>query len=179
MRILSHRLSVLSLSLSLPICLGFTATGGFVSRLPAASSLLQSKGVHTLVGSSGPLPELAGSLLLHRSSAAAAAAAGGCQTRNNRHHIPTLGTRGGRQRRGFGGMPVLKMGAVTEGQDLKELFDVYEAPGEEFKKTGVPKKMGHNKERGRVHADGDWHRAVHIWLYTPQGEFVLQKRWDC
>jgi hypothetical protein len=177
MRSVGRRLSVLSLSLSLPLCLGFTTTGGLVSRLPAVSSLLQRNGVHTLVGSWGPLPELAGSLL-HRSSTAAAAA-GGCQARNNRHHIPVLGTRGGGQRRGFGGMPVLKMGAVTEGQDLKELFDVYEAPGEEFKKTGVPKKMGHNKERGKVHADGDWHRAVHIWLYTPQGEFVLQKRWDC
>jgi len=27
-----------------------------------------------------------------------------------------------------------------------------------------------------VHTDGDWHRAVHIWIYNSQGNLVLQKR---
>ena len=73
-------------------------------------------------------------------------------------------------------MPPLKAGTLVEGQDLKELFDVYKAPDEEFAKTGIPRKAGYNKERGRVHGDGDWHRAIHIWLYTPDGNFVLQQR---
>jgi isopentenyl-diphosphate delta-isomerase len=27
-----------------------------------------------------------------------------------------------------------------------------------------------------VHAEGDWHRAVHIWMYNSHGKLVLQKR---
>ena len=35
---------------------------------------------------------------------------------------------------------------------------------------------GRSKRRGRVHRDGDWHRAVHIWLYNDRRELLLQKR---
>jgi len=73
-------------------------------------------------------------------------------------------------------MPIVKMGGGTDGQDLAELFDVYHAPDAEFAASGEPRKTGKNKERGKVHRDGDWHRAVHVWLYTPQGEFVVQQR---
>jgi len=68
------------------------------------------------------------------------------------------------------------MGGGADGQDLGELFDLYHAPDAEFAASGEPRKTGKNKERGKVHRDGDWHRAVHVWLYTPQGEFVLQQR---
>jgi hypothetical protein len=49
--------------------------------------------------------------------------------------------------------------APGAGQDLGELFDLYEAPQpsvSEFR--GEPKKKGVNKARKMVHADGDWHR---------------------
>jgi hypothetical protein len=49
--------------------------------------------------------------------------------------------------------------APGAGQDLGELFDLYEAPQpsvSEFR--GEPKKKGVNKARKKVHADGDWHR---------------------
>ena len=69
--------------------------------------------------------------------------------------------------------------APGAGQDLGELFDLYEAPQpsvSEFR--GEPTRKGVNKARKQVHADGDWHRAVHIWLYSSQGNLVLQKRSD-
>jgi hypothetical protein len=34
-------------------------------------------------------------------------------------------------------------------------------------------------ERHLVHADGDYHRAVHVWIYVEStGELLLQKRAD-
>lgn len=30
-----------------------------------------------------------------------------------------------------------------------------------------PKSLGRNKPRKMVHAEGDWHRAVHVWLMNP------------
>lgn len=142
------RLAVLSLSLSsLPTILGFVGTGGsFGVAGRLPAACCLFRRYLVHVGGAGRLVSLP---------------------------APSLRTKGGRK---FVGMPVVKMGAVLDGQDLKELFDVYEPPDEEFRRTGVPRKKGHNKERGRVHADGDWHRAVHIWLYTPKGDFVLQQR---
>ncbi len=40
-------------------------------------------------------------------------------------------------------------------QDPRELFDVVRA-------DGTP--TGRTKERALVHRDGDWHRAVHVWI---------------
>uniref|UniRef100_A0A803MS07 Nudix hydrolase domain-containing protein n=1 Tax=Chenopodium quinoa TaxID=63459 RepID=A0A803MS07_CHEQI len=45
-------------------------------------------------------------------------------------------------------------------------------------------KTGHNtrvrKPRGDVHKDGDYHRAVHVWIYSEStNELLLQKRADC
>lgn len=38
-------------------------------------------------------------------------------------------------------------------------------------------KTGRTKARSEVHRDGDWHRAVHVWiLCAPTGEVVLQRR---
>lgn len=34
--------------------------------------------------------------------------------------------------------------------------------------------------RGAVHRDGDYHRAVHVWIYAESTqELLLQKRSDC
>eukprot|EP00257_Ricinus_communis_P013454 XP_015570885.1 nudix hydrolase 3 [Ricinus communis] len=45
-------------------------------------------------------------------------------------------------------------------------------------KTG--EKTGISKPRGEVHRDGDYHRAVHVWIYAESTqELLLQKRADC
>lgn len=51
-------------------------------------------------------------------------------------------------------------------QDPQELFDVVTEAGEP---TGI------TKARGDVHHDGDWHRAVHVWVYGVDqfGPFLL------
>ncbi|KAL3721181.1 hypothetical protein ACJRO7_005924 [Eucalyptus globulus] len=52
-----------------------------------------------------------------------------------------------------------------------EYFDVLTRTGE---KTGIC------KPRGDVHRDGDYHRAVHVWIYSESTqELLLQKRADC
>ena len=36
------------------------------------------------------------------------------------------------------------------------------------------------KCRGEVHRDGDYHRAVHVWIYAESTqELLLQRRADC
>lgn len=55
-------------------------------------------------------------------------------------------------------------------QDPGEPFDVYHADG---RPTGVV------KPRAAVHRDGDWHRAVHVWVVAqgvPGGTSVLMQR---
>ncbi len=55
-------------------------------------------------------------------------------------------------------------------QDPAELFDVYRADGE---------PTGRVKARGDVHRDGDWHRAVHVWVAghdADDGPFLLMQR---
>nr|KJB68965.1 hypothetical protein B456_011G001100 [Gossypium raimondii] len=45
-------------------------------------------------------------------------------------------------------------------------------------KTG--KKTGVSKPRGDVHRDGDYHKAVHVWIFAESTqELLLQKRADC
>jgi isopentenyldiphosphate isomerase len=48
-----------------------------------------------------------------------------------------------------------------------EHFDVLNEDGE---------KTGHRKPRKDVHRDGDWHRAVHVWIINGKGELLLQRR---
>ncbi|TYH52049.1 hypothetical protein ES332_D09G001100v1 [Gossypium tomentosum] len=44
----------------------------------------------------------------------------------------------------------------------------------------ISKKMGGSKPRGDVHRDGDYHKAVHVWIFTESTqELLLQKRADC
>ncbi|KAK1353424.1 putative isopentenyl-diphosphate Delta-isomerase [Heracleum sosnowskyi] len=53
----------------------------------------------------------------------------------------------------------------------EEHFDV-------LTKTGH--KAGFTKPRGAVHRDGDYHRAVHVWIYAESTqELLLQRRADC
>jgi isopentenyldiphosphate isomerase len=54
-------------------------------------------------------------------------------------------------------------------QDLDELFDVVDERG---RPTGVVKR------RADVHRDGDWHRAVHVWIIGLEGDepFILFQR---
>ncbi|MGD1003076.1 MAG: NUDIX domain-containing protein [Minisyncoccia bacterium] len=35
---------------------------------------------------------------------------------------------------------------------------------------------GKKKSKPDVHKDGDWHKTVHIWIVTPNGELLIQKR---
>ncbi|KAB2061785.1 hypothetical protein ES319_A10G109300v1 [Gossypium barbadense] len=44
----------------------------------------------------------------------------------------------------------------------------------------ISKKIGGSKPRGDVHRDGDYHKAVHVWIFTESTqELLLQKRADC
>lgn len=54
-------------------------------------------------------------------------------------------------------------------QNPDELFDVVTP-------DGVP--TGHTKRRADVHRDGDWHRAVHVWVYgcDDNGPFLLMNQ---
>jgi isopentenyl-diphosphate delta-isomerase len=39
---------------------------------------------------------------------------------------------------------------------------------------GAP--TGVTKTKAEVHRDGDWHRAAHVWIATPDGRVLLQRR---
>ena len=49
----------------------------------------------------------------------------------------------------------------------KEYFDILDEYGN---------KIGKKKLRSEVHHDGDWHRAVHIWIVNNSGDVLLQRR---
>ncbi len=49
----------------------------------------------------------------------------------------------------------------------KEYFDILDENGN---------KTGKTKLRSEVHRDGDWHRAVHIWILNNNGDVLLQRR---
>ena len=67
--------------------------------------------------------------------------------------------------------------AVVQGQDLGELFDIYMAPQPSAASfVGEPRATGVARPRGLVHESGDWHRSVHVWMYTESGMLLLQKR---
>lgn len=50
---------------------------------------------------------------------------------------------------------------------MKEYFDVLDENGN---------LTGEKKLRKDVHRDGDWHKAVHIWIINEKGEILLQRR---
>ncbi|KAL4592964.1 hypothetical protein LXL04_005973 [Taraxacum kok-saghyz] len=53
----------------------------------------------------------------------------------------------------------------------EEHFDVLTKTGE---------KTGFSKPRGAVHRDGDYHRAVHVWIFAESTQqLLLQRRADC
>ena len=49
----------------------------------------------------------------------------------------------------------------------EELLDVFDSNGE---------LLGKSKPRAQVHKTGDWHKTVHVWIISSQGELLLQKR---
>ena len=49
----------------------------------------------------------------------------------------------------------------------KEYFDILDEKGN---------KTGKTKLRSEVHRDGDWHKAVHIWIINNNGDILLQRR---
>ena len=49
----------------------------------------------------------------------------------------------------------------------EELIDVLTPDGAP---TGV------RKTKSEVHRDGDWHRAAHVWIVTPERRVILQRR---
>lgn len=49
----------------------------------------------------------------------------------------------------------------------EEYFDLLDENGN---------KTGKTKLRSEVHRDGDWHKAVHIWIINAKGEILLQRR---
>jgi isopentenyldiphosphate isomerase len=62
------------------------------------------------------------------------------------------------------------MADMTAAQDPDELFDVVTIHGDP---TGVAKR------RADVHRDGDWHRAIHIWIVSQidgDGSIIFQRR---
>jgi len=48
-----------------------------------------------------------------------------------------------------------------------ELIDVLTPDG---RCTGI------TKPKPEIHRDGDWHRAAHVWIVTPDGRILLQRR---
>ncbi len=50
---------------------------------------------------------------------------------------------------------------------MEEFFDILDEQGN---------KTGEIKARSEVHRDGDWHKAVHIWIVNDKNEILLQKR---
>lgn len=58
---------------------------------------------------------------------------------------------------------------MQQAQNPNELFDVVTESGEP---TGL------TKPRSQVHRDGDWHRAVHIWVYgeNADGPYLLMNQ---
>ena len=50
---------------------------------------------------------------------------------------------------------------------VKEYFDILDENGN---------KTGKTKLRSEVHRDGDWHKAVHIWIINENGDILLQRR---
>jgi isopentenyldiphosphate isomerase len=61
------------------------------------------------------------------------------------------------------------MGDPNSHQDPDEQFDLVRADGS---------PLGRTKARAAVHRDGDWHRAVHVWIYGERdtGPFMLFQR---
>jgi len=49
----------------------------------------------------------------------------------------------------------------------KEYFDILDENGN---------KTGKIKLRCEVHKDGDWHKAIHIWIINNKGDILLQRR---
>lgn len=49
----------------------------------------------------------------------------------------------------------------------QEFFDILDENGN---------KTGKIKLRSEVHRDGDWHKAVHIWILNDDGDILLQRR---
>lgn len=49
----------------------------------------------------------------------------------------------------------------------KEYFDILDENGN---------KTGQTKLRSEVHRDGDWHKAVNIWIINDKGDILLQRR---
>ncbi|XP_038717609.1 nudix hydrolase 3 isoform X2 [Tripterygium wilfordii] len=63
------------------------------------------------------------------------------------------------------------MQAMEETAVQEEHLDVLSQDGQ---KTGV------SKPRGAVHRDGDYHRAVHVWIFAERTQqLLLQRRADC
>lgn len=50
---------------------------------------------------------------------------------------------------------------------MQELIDVLDANGH---------PTGERKPKEAIHRDGDWHRAAHVWIVTPDRQVLLQKR---
>ncbi|WJX32023.1 Nudix hydrolase 3, variant 2 [Trifolium repens] len=60
---------------------------------------------------------------------------------------------------------------IQHSQKEEERFDVLTKTGE---KTGI------SKPRGQVHRDGDYHRAVHVWIFAESTQqLLLQRRASC
>ncbi len=50
---------------------------------------------------------------------------------------------------------------------MEELIDVLRPDGTA---TGI------RKPKREIHGGGDWHRSVHVWIVTPDGRLLIQKR---
>lgn len=48
-----------------------------------------------------------------------------------------------------------------------ELIDILDSDGS---------ATGRVKSKPEVHRDGDWHRAVHVWILTPDDRILVQRR---
>ena len=49
----------------------------------------------------------------------------------------------------------------------EEQFDIYDQDNQ---------PLGIVKSRSEVHAEGDWHRTIHIWIINSKNELLIQRR---
>lgn len=49
----------------------------------------------------------------------------------------------------------------------EEQFDIYDENNQ---------PLGITKPRSQVHAEGDWHRVIHVWVINSNNELLIQKR---
>lgn len=102
------------------------------------------------------------------------------ETRAGRTRVDDARARAGRARRMASSTTQTNPRALAEAQRADEMFEVMRPPPSDDSfdvDRDRPTPSGERKPRGRVHADGDWHRSAHVWLVDARrGRVAMQRR---